>query len=289
MDCMFSGDPADTEEHVIPKWLQARFSLWDQRIVLPNGTDLPYRQLKVPVASNHNSAFSTIENRISSGDIRPDELYLWALKIHIGLIYRDSSLKIDRKKPDSPTIFNVESFSDEVWLFRRLYNLWARGGSTDPVPFGSVFVTESLIGLLEFDLFHCLITGTVGINLGDRFVTVFLWDQGDGSHSSIISQWTDWHAKLPGYAGGPDKAVHQYMAHHVWACESAYGLYRRRRSFNFLETAEKLVLIPPMDRLPGRAPAKREYERICMSFGLKLMEFNGETHNRYSSIFAGQA
>src|SRR5687767_7155353 len=34
-ECMFSGERADSDEHVIPSWLQRRIGLWGQDVVLP--------------------------------------------------------------------------------------------------------------------------------------------------------------------------------------------------------------------------------------------------------------
>jgi hypothetical protein len=46
--CFVCGGKATTVEHVIPSWLQRRFNLWNQHLVLPNGSAIPYRQLRVP-------------------------------------------------------------------------------------------------------------------------------------------------------------------------------------------------------------------------------------------------
>jgi hypothetical protein len=42
-DCTFCGRPAETVEHVIPKWLQNHFDLFDQKLELWNGTTMPQR------------------------------------------------------------------------------------------------------------------------------------------------------------------------------------------------------------------------------------------------------
>src|SRR4051812_28354051 len=92
-ECMFSGETADNEEHVIPRWMQSRYGLWTQTVFIPNGTALQYRFVKVPVNSVHNTKFGQIEQNIAAGHFDLQELYLWALKIHIGFIFRDGSLK----------------------------------------------------------------------------------------------------------------------------------------------------------------------------------------------------
>ncbi len=133
---MFSGETPENEEHIIPKWLQKRFSLYEQSLYIPNGTTLPYKFAKVPVKREHNNEFSKIENKISQGVFDLDEVYLWALKIHIGMLYRDSSLKADQKLPTSPTLLNIGDFASEIGFFRMLYDLWRKGGKTNPNPIG---------------------------------------------------------------------------------------------------------------------------------------------------------
>ena len=281
-ECIFSGLEPDNTEHLIPKWLQRRFNLWDESLVLPNGSTSPYRQVTVPVKTECNAMFGNIENVLASGQYPKQEVFLWALKIHIGLIYRDSRLKLDRSSPTSPAILDVQNFAEEVWLFRQLYDVWSKSGSITPNPFGSVFILDSLLDPTEFDFFNCMITGTIGVNLGDKFVVVFLWDQGDAYNSNIMRQWETHHVPLVNSAPANVRGSHAYIAHHVWACESAYFLWRNRRSFNFLRTDNSLASVPALSRIPGKPVSEQQYALVCRGFGLELQEFNGESRNKYS-------
>ena len=281
-ECMFSGAAADSAEHVIPKWLQRRFSLWNQSVILPNGTTSPYRQVKVPVKTEHNSAFSVIEASIAQDNFSPEAAYLWALKLHIGFIYRDARLKLSRTVQESPTILKVGDFTAEISLFRQLYALWRDGGRTQPAPIGSVFILDSLLEPTDFDFFHCLVTGTVGINLGRKFVVVFLWDQGDARGSNLLEQWETHHRKSVLRAPPEEKWHMAYMAHHVWASEGAYWLWRHRRPFSFVQVDKLLALTPPLLRPEGKPLDKKTYGIICRSFGLRLEVFNGPAKNIYS-------
>src|SRR5690606_38764597 len=119
-DCLFSGEEANTEEHVIPMWLQRRLNLGNQTLYLPNGTRLPYKNAKIPAKDTHNSDSSLLENQISQGLYEPQELYLWAYKIHLGLIYRDATLRWDIRDPNAPTIFDRNDFQSDIFLFQRL-------------------------------------------------------------------------------------------------------------------------------------------------------------------------
>lgn len=282
--CMFSGETADSEEHVVPKWMQARFNLRDQMVVIPNGTPLPYRSVKVPVASKHNAEFGKIEGRISQGNYRPQEVYLWALKIHIGFIFRDATLKFDRRKPDSEMIWDIDDFSTEIAIFQMLYEVWSQGGNIYPEPFGSVFVLDALTPEPEFDFIHCVSSGTIFLQLGSTVIFVSLWDQGDGLQANLLEQWKRYHKPTVNLAPKEARQDIGHAAHHVWACDAAYWLWRQRRRFNFMKAENSLALIPPVLRAQGRSASEAELSRFCMTFGLKLERYGGETSNVYSSL-----
>src|SRR6266540_4446993 len=185
-ECMFSGAVADSEEHVIPRWLQRRFSLSNQEVVLPNQTTFRYAKAKVPVKTEHNRAFGVIENRMAEGIFTLQEAYLWALKIHIGMMWLDARLKRERKDPGSKTILKGTDFSKQVLMFRQLYTNWANGGETVPNPFGSVFLLEGGLIPNEFDLFHCMISGALGISIDHRFLFVLLWDRAEAMQGCAL-------------------------------------------------------------------------------------------------------
>src|SRR5690242_11096441 len=84
----------DSDEHVIPKWIQERYQLWDQKLHLLNVTTIPYRQLKIPCCSVCNSErLSRIEAQVQRAcdagreavqSLSPLTLFLWAGKILYG-------------------------------------------------------------------------------------------------------------------------------------------------------------------------------------------------------------
>jgi len=100
MKCIFTGKDADSSEHVIPRWLQMRLGLADQTMIIPNGTTLKYKHHRVPAETEANNRFGLIEERMSRGIFDPAEVYLWALKLHIGCVHRDASLRFDIKGPE---------------------------------------------------------------------------------------------------------------------------------------------------------------------------------------------
>jgi hypothetical protein len=281
---MFSGETAETDEHVIPQWMQSRYNLHDQMVVIPNGTTLPYRYVKVPVTSKHNAAFGNIENRISQGIYSAQEVYLWALKVHVGFLFRDATLKVDRSRQDSKTIWNIDDFSTEIEIFRTLYSIWRQGGTIDPDPFGSVFILDALTPEPEFDFIHCVRSGTIMFQLGTKIIFVALWDQGDGLKANLLEQWHQYHKPTVANAPEDKRQAFAHAAHHVWACDSAYWLFRQRRGFNSIRTEKSLALIPPVTRVVGRSPSEAELSTFCQTFGLKLEHYGGEVSNHYSLL-----
>lgn len=108
-------------EHVVPKWLQSKLGLFDERLTLLNGTQIPYRNLTVPCCSECNNGFlSAIEREVhpifTRGTlIAEDQLVLgrWLSKILIGILVKETSLSFDRRNPYSGSIVEPE-FMDEL-------------------------------------------------------------------------------------------------------------------------------------------------------------------------------
>jgi len=117
-ECFLCGSSLteDTQsvEHVIPKWLQARFNLWDQRLILLNRTEIPYRDLVVPCCRKCNGEhLAKIEADMqracdkgpeSVAKLSPLTLFLWLGKLFYGLLFRELSLRAERSNPDSGPI-----------------------------------------------------------------------------------------------------------------------------------------------------------------------------------------
>lgn len=98
-----------TEEHVIPKWLQNKYNLWDQLLTVLNGTDLPYRYLTIPCCRECNNIhLKPFEDKICEAQnngfdsfIKLDKeiIYLWLSKIFFGVMYKNLFLDVSRKEP----------------------------------------------------------------------------------------------------------------------------------------------------------------------------------------------
>src|SRR5262245_58398877 len=103
-----------TEEHVFPLWLQKRFQLQHQIITLLNGTTIKYSQLKVPCCRKcNNEHLSGLETRVKRHLQMPPrklaprqqtDLFTWACKILLGILYKERLLPRDRREPNKGTI-----------------------------------------------------------------------------------------------------------------------------------------------------------------------------------------
>ncbi|VWD47172.1 hypothetical protein BCO71171_05094 [Burkholderia contaminans] len=268
--CLFSGEDPDTKEHVVPSWLQKRMELEKENFKLPNDSFLQYKHAVVPAKSSHNTKFSEIETRISQGILKSDEVYLWALKIHVGLLARDSTLKDDIKDPKSKTIIDLRGFNYHVNIFRALYQNWSNGGTTDPSPFGSVFLLDSLTPEDHFDLVHCAYTGALGIDIGKKFIFFTFWDRGRTLKSNALTLWhEDQVFQVEKFQNTSEYLTRCHMAHRIWSCEMAYFQFRSRpNSMAMLRTPNK-VAAPPYPRTPARPVDILEYVLVCKNFGLQ--------------------
>jgi hypothetical protein len=184
LSCCFScGKELRTEnrskEDVIPLWLQRAFGLADMELVLPNGTFIRYRKLKIPCCrACNNEHLSSIENRVSRAVLAgfeaanklPDSiLYQWLAKIFLGLLYKDLFLVNDRRrKTATNTIVTRELFENYkiLWLWLHQKHSGLRPGFCP----GSVFLYRCGIPseqIYQFDLMDDFFSGGIAIRMGE--------------------------------------------------------------------------------------------------------------------------
>lgn len=289
MDCMFSGDLTENEEHIIPRWLQRRFNLKEQSYYLPNGTPIKYKYCKIPVKQSENSEFSKIEKNISEGIYHPMELYLWALKIHIGLLYRSSNLKSDIKKPESSSILEIGNFFSEVNFFRMIYKVWKNGGSFEPMPLGSVYLHDSLVSNSDFDFIHCLPTGTISINLGSKFLTVLLWDKGAAANNVHFQKmWETHHVPFVQMQSEAQKKDFAFLARRVWSFETSINTLRVRSNISTISSEKTFSIVPSLMSPEPKDLSEVFYRKLSPSFGLEIVDYNDGKSIIYKPFNLGQ-
>jgi len=142
-----------TDEHIFPKWLQERHKLWNQRIVLLNQTQIPYRQLKIPCCSVCNGGpLSALENDIKAiltgGFLPPTadqehRLFQWCSKILYGLLRRELTLLADRRNASVGTIVTKE-FLNNLTTFHSFMTSIRRSFRFENFTPYSIFVAEAL-------------------------------------------------------------------------------------------------------------------------------------------------
>lgn len=283
--CMFSNDPADTVEHVIPRWLQRKFNLQDKTYSLPNGTSLKYKNAVAPASSIENGNFGIIEDRIANGNASEDEIFLWALKIHVGLIHISSNLKFDIRDPKSPKFWDVDDFGKDVWLFQKLYGVWKKGGRITPSPFGTVIKIRSLMSESEFDFVHNIQSRTLLIKVGRDIIFVCFLDKGFVKKSRFDVKFEQHRDALMRFKEEEKERyeLRCFVTQRVWACEASYFNYRLPKKFTFVASDRSFV--SPLSILQKvKNEDEQELRCFCTSFGLRLEKYHEKYANAYSNI-----
>jgi hypothetical protein len=173
--CFICGRQAETLEHVIPKWLQNRYNLWDKHLSLPNDTSIPYRNILVPsCAKCNNEVYGSLENRVSSDNASESDMWKWANKIHYALSYKDRFLAWDRSNP-TYKIGDIISSSDPIERDRHFLHCVSGDFQTIPDPFGSVFKFE-FASFVDFAFAHIIHSKSISICLGNVGYVIFITD-----------------------------------------------------------------------------------------------------------------
>jgi hypothetical protein len=112
------SDGQYAREDVVPKWAQRQFNLWDEHLLLLNGTKIPYRQLKIPCCSDCNSnSLARVEAEVAQAvelgysatkALDRQVLSLWLAKLYFGILYKEMFCKLDRSSQSNETIITPE-------------------------------------------------------------------------------------------------------------------------------------------------------------------------------------
>lgn len=178
-----------TQEHVVPRWAQRRYDLWDQHIVLLNGTSIAYRNLTVPCCDDCNKyRLKPIEDSLSQtvdlGKRSVEQLgqmviFIWLGKMLYGLLYKELTLLLNRADPAAGTIISpklIQRYKTHRFFLQQVREV------VDCVNFcpGSihVFSMQKLPQpALEWDFCDNIDTMFVGCRVGR---TAFVASLGDG-------------------------------------------------------------------------------------------------------------
>ncbi len=123
-------------EHVIPRWLQKRYNLWDQKLGLLNGTEIFYRHLTIPCCKTCNNEYlkpleDSIKGCLEKGitsfrELQKETLFYWLGKIYFGIMYKELFLHYNQKRPNEGRIVTSEylkSFQTHFIFLQGIRNL----------------------------------------------------------------------------------------------------------------------------------------------------------------------
>jgi len=184
-----------SQEHIFPKWLLKRHSLWDSTIVLLNQTKFRYKDLTIPCCKQCNSEhLSSIESEIRSSlnkgydnfrNIDRSRLTLWLIKIYIGIVRKEAMLSLDRTNKEAGNILELEDMAP----LRVLQALLK--GASKPLHFrcsvschpASLFIYKIKDGTgPDFHYMDTWLTMTVMLKLGE-FGILAIFDMGIIAHT----------------------------------------------------------------------------------------------------------
>lgn len=186
-----------TREHVIPLWAQQRFKLLDQRIILLNGTEIPYRQLTVPCCFECNNIhLKPIEDEMSEAvligpkaveSIGQNKLFIWLSKIFYGLLYKELFLQYERNNPQTnDTITDPEMLMEFQMLHYFLQSARTHMEFREFFP-ASIMVFETQQPLepqLQWDFHDSLQYMFISCRMGNVGILASLMDGGANSYMS---------------------------------------------------------------------------------------------------------
>ncbi|WP_421300383.1 hypothetical protein [Aeromonas veronii] len=141
---MFCGNYPDTKEHVIPQWMHRKYDIKHSKLKIRNDSEVKYINEVLPACKSCNGIrFSQIEERIKNGNATEQELFVWALKIYVGLNLKDSQFPEDRKDKSKGMVLTYEEVFKGIEFAKSiLANFGNPGFSLYPAPFGSVIITD---------------------------------------------------------------------------------------------------------------------------------------------------
>ena len=194
-------DSNRSDEHVFPKWVLKKFDLWDEKLILLNGSTIPYRKLTIPCCTKCNTHFlKNLESKVCkavsqgfSAVRRLDDwtLFAWTGKILYGLLYKELFLKADQRQSGKSPIINRQ-FLEQF----RMHHLFLQGIRI-PIQFSGFFPATILVfrtqspsnPTLQWDFRDSPISLFVSIRMGKVGIISVLQDGGttSGSRDSILS------------------------------------------------------------------------------------------------------
>lgn len=115
-----------SDEHIIPKWLQNKYNLWNNEIQFPNKSFKKYFSMFVPCCTECNGLLDiNLERKIKKAsskgykemiNLDREIIYLWLLKIFYTFHFKDLSYYKDPKKKNKHRIRSKKDFKSFALL-----------------------------------------------------------------------------------------------------------------------------------------------------------------------------
>lgn len=266
--CFVCGRRAATIEHLIPKWLQHRFNLWDQKLQIPNGTTVAYRQLQIPACARcNNEVFSRLEKQIESGQADDATIWRWMNKIHYGLCYKDKVFDWDRRHP-GVKIDDVVNPDDPFERDRHVLHCVSGDFRAEPDPFGSVF-TFHFAEEQPFMMAHNAISRSLAISLGPVGYVAFVVDgqalRRDEATTLVYQQQSQRDGGM----------VHMLFFY----AQAIEHLARHELGQNIVMSAGFIARLGKTVVHKVEPPNRERFRRICWSVGIEWGD--GDPEGRY--------
>lgn len=273
----FLTQETKTDEHVIPKWVQEKFNLWDQKLILLNRTEIPYRYLYIPACVSCNCNYlqpleRKISNAVKNGyeavkEIEKTDLYLWLGKIFYGIIYKELFLKYDRENPENGFITSPELLHSYKSHHFFLQSIRVKMNFRDFFP-ASIFIFNLQKPnniRAQFDFMDSLHSMFIGIRLGEIGLIAVLQD--GGAQQSIGDYFDRYN----------DKKLHPIQFLELCATINYKShLFNRTPKYIFVDSTPIEVMQSPLGGLSGK-PIFDEWNMEIYSEVLKAYTRNNDS------------
>lgn len=200
--CFLCGDDKAqlTQEHVFPKWLQNRYSLWTQTIVLQNLSRIKYGTLTIPCCFTCNTKYlsgleDTVSRAVVSGydacvSLGDHTWFLWLGKIFYGILRKEAMLSQDRRTPDQRKIMPEERLRELADLRLFLQGIRGRHRFASRVPYSVLICNLYDPGSpLSFSFQDAIFGDAVLIRMGEVGIIAALSD--DGINADSYGRYVD--------------------------------------------------------------------------------------------------
>lgn len=201
--CLICADEnaESNKEHVVPKWILRKFSLYNCNITLPNGTVFKYKdyvvpccrscnqllskELETPISKAYKDGFEGINNFLTND--HEYKLFSWLALIFIKIHYKDSFLPLnqDRRLISGPISDELEydwgSMHHTYCLARASFSK----ATIEPQALGSLSVFPILTDSRErelFDIGDFTFANTFAIRIDDVGIIACFGDGGSVLH-----------------------------------------------------------------------------------------------------------